>query len=71
MSCKHKTCVIQEEFICVSEVIVVDGQTESKNALDPFPTGKYFVRCYDCGLERTYTKCPKWLLAYLRRECRR
>jgi hypothetical protein len=64
--CKHKTCVISEEFRCFDEIVVVNGKIYARRIVDPCPTGSFFVRCRDCGMERAYgARRPKWLEVYL------
>jgi len=62
--CKHLNCVIQEEFL-VHDVIFVDKGVVSPADQDleyPISTGRFFLRCSDCGLERGYgSRKPKWL----------
>jgi hypothetical protein len=66
--CKHRNCIILEEFTVHNEFAIHDGKMIYKAmAMEmPTPTGKLFVRCLDCGMERNfYPMWPKWLEAYL------
>jgi len=62
--CKHLNCEVQEEFIIHDVIFVKDGlvSTQGHDLEYPMPTGKYFVKCYDCGMKRSYkARKPKWL----------
>ena len=69
MRCKHRNCDIYEEFIANDVITVRDGVAAkaSHAGLSIDPTGRFFVRCGSCGLERTYYigNLPKWLDRYL------
>ena len=66
--CKHKNSIILEEFEAFNVIHVrngVPGHTEAAFS-PPEPTGRFFVRCKDCGLTKTYaSRRPKWLDRYL------
>jgi hypothetical protein len=64
--CKHQNCVIYEFFDAQDEIVVRDGIIQSISKIDLFPSGKFFVKCWDCGMQRTYcSNRPKWLEDYL------
>lgn len=66
--CKHRNCIILEEFEVFNVITVRDGvpgNTEIAFA-PPEPTGRFLVRCKDCDLTKTYvSRRPKWLDRYL------
>ncbi|TET45067.1 MAG: hypothetical protein E3J66_00170 [Dehalococcoidia bacterium] len=66
--CKHQNCIIFEEFEVFNVIAVrggVPGSTDMAFA-PPEPTGRFFVSCRDCGMEKTFVaRRPKWLDRYL------
>lgn len=62
--CKHANCTVLEEFI-IHDIVFVNKGVVSPPKHDmesPMPTGLFFVKCSDCGLERSYgSRKPKWL----------
>jgi len=62
--CHHENINAFEELILCHVYEVREGQTQYFGAADQAAagTGRYFVRCFDCGLEKWYGKRrPKWL----------
>lgn len=70
--CKHLNCDVREEFLVHDIIFVNEGEASfpRRDLGHPVSTGHYFVRCYDCGMERAFgARRPKWLQRILGREC--
>ena len=67
--CKHLNVEIDEEIIGTQYIEVENGQKvfDGDAGANFDPTGRYFVKCKDCGLKKTYTLSnrPRWLRDYL------
>ena len=62
--CKHLNCEVREEFLVHDVIFVRDGQVDhaQQDLEHPLATGRYFVKCYDCGMEKGFgSHRPRWL----------
>lgn len=67
--CKHLNVEIDEEFTGAQLIEIKNGRKifDGDAGGDLVPTGRYSVRCKDCGLRRSYTlrNRPQWLKDYV------
>jgi hypothetical protein len=67
--CKHLNVEIDEEFSGAQLIEIENGRKifDGDAGGDIVPTGRYNVRCKNCGLRKSYTLSnrPQWLIDYI------
>lgn len=62
--CKHMNCAVKEPAVVTQSWSVEKGKMAEEGYFsEPDILDELYVKCYDCGLDKTYSKkrLPKWL----------